>query len=183
MDYLQQIAERVRGLRDALELSVDDMAAQCGVTAALLEEYESGGRDIPVSFLHRLCLQYGVEMTALLSGTDPTMHSYFVTRAGKGPKVERTGAYSYLDLASGFRNRDLFPFLVTVEPSDQPGPLALNCHDGQEMDYVLEGCLQLTIGNREITLNAGDTVMFDARQPHGMKAVGDKPVTMLAIIS
>lgn len=54
MDFIEQIAERIRGLRDALDLSQQQMANECGVTAELLTEYETGKIDIPVSFLHKL---------------------------------------------------------------------------------------------------------------------------------
>lgn len=63
--------------------------------------YESGTSDIPVSFLHQLATTYGVELTALLFGEEPKMHSYYITRAGRGVKVERTKAYSY----HGYRRR------------------------------------------------------------------------------
>ena len=58
----------------------------------------------------------------------------------------------------------------------------MNSHSGQEFNMVLEGTLQLTIGTKSLTLNEGDSIYFDATQPHGMLAVGDKPVKFLAII-
>lgn len=114
MDIILQIAERLRGLRDALELTTADMASQCDISEELLAEYESGMRDIPVSFIHRLSSTYGVEMSAIMFGNEPRMNSYYITRAGKGEKAERTGAYSYMDLAAGFQHRVMAPFMVTV---------------------------------------------------------------------
>ncbi|MDE6793178.1 MAG: helix-turn-helix domain-containing protein, partial [Muribaculaceae bacterium] len=116
MDFIQQIAERIRGLRDALDLSREEMAQQCGVPVATLDSYESGMADVPVSFLHKLSSVYGVEMTALMFGDEPKMQSYYITRSGHGTGVERTGAYSYQDLAAGFCHRTFVPLMVTVEP-------------------------------------------------------------------
>lgn len=183
MDFLKQIAERIRGLRDALDLSKEEMAQQCGVSADLLSEYESGTTDIPVSFLHKLSAIYGVEMTALMFGSEPKMHSYYITRSGHGVKVERTGAYSYQDLAAGFQHRIMAPFMVTVEPHDAEHPLALNTHEGQEFNYVVEGTLEITVAGKANVLNPGDTIMFDAGKPHGLRALNGKRVKMLAIIS
>lgn len=183
MDYIKQIAERLRGLRDALDLEVEELAAQCGISPGLLAEYESGTTDIPVSFLHSLSSACGVEMTALMFGSEPRMNTYYVTRAGQGVKVERTGAYSYQDLAAGFQHRVMAPFMVTVQPSQEDGPLALNTHEGQEFNFVVEGTLEITVAGKSHVLNAGDTIMFDARRPHGLRALGGRPVKMLAIIS
>lgn len=182
MDQMQQVARRLRGLRDALDLSIEDIASQCGITTELYTSYEEGNSDIPVSFLHRLANNYGVELTALLFGEEPKMASYFVTRAGKGVKAERTKAYSYQDLAAGFAHRNIAPFIVTVEP-DKEKPMTMNTHQGQEFNYVLEGSMEIVIGGNSITLNAGDSIMFDANRQHGMKAIGDTPVKFLAIIS
>lgn len=182
MDFIQQIAERLRGLRDALDLELDEMARECEISSQLLSEYERGEKDIPVSFLHKISSAYGVEMAALMFGSEPRMHSYYVTRAGMGVKVERTGAYSYQDLAAGFQHRDMAPFLVTVEPADTDGPLTLNTHEGQEFNYVVEGTLEISVAGKVNTLYPGDTIMFDARKPHGLRALEGKRVKLLAII-
>ena len=96
--------------------------------------------------------------------------------------VERRKAYKYQSLASGFRGRSADPFLVTVEPSAADAPIHLNSHQGQEFNYVTSVSLLLTIGKKTLTLNEGDSIYFDATQPHGMKAIGDKAVQFLAII-
>ncbi len=183
MDFIQQIAERIRGLRDALDMDREEMAARCGISPHTLAEYESGTVDIPVSFLHELSSEFGVEMTALMFGSEPTMHSYYITRAGQGIKVERTGAYSYQDLAAGFQHRVMAPFLVTVEPHDDGREQVLNTHEGQEFNYVVEGTLEITIAGKVNVLHKGDSIMFDAKKPHGLRALEGKRVKMLAIIS
>lgn len=183
MDFIQQIAERLRGLRDALELDVEEMAQQCGISAELLTEYENGNVDIPVSFLHCLSSVYGIEMTALMFGSEPRMNSYYVTRSGQGIKVERTGAYSYQDLAAGFQHRVMAPFMVTVEPTEAEKPMTLNTHEGQEFNFVVEGTLEISVAGKINVLNPGDAIMFDAKKPHGLRALNGKTVKLLAIIS
>lgn len=110
------------------------------------------------------------------------MNSYFITRAGKGVAVERREAYRYEALASGFRGRKIDPFIVTVEPAPADAPMHLNSHDGQEMNYVLEGRLLISLNGREFELEPGDSLYFDSAQPHGMKALDGKTVRFLAII-
>lgn len=182
MDHIMQVARRLKGLRDALDLSVEDIASECGIAPALFSSYENGEKDIPVSFLYRIASKYGVELTALLFGEEPKMDSYFVTRAGKGIKVERTKAYSYQDIAAGFAHRVMAPFIVTVEPSPEK-EMTFNTHQGQEFNYVLEGQMEITVGNSTTILNPGDSIMFDAQRRHGMKAIGDTPVKFIAIIA
>ncbi|MDE7350932.1 MAG: helix-turn-helix domain-containing protein, partial [Muribaculaceae bacterium] len=48
MDELMQLAQRLKGLRDSLDETIEEMAADCGVTPDTLQKYESGEHDIPV---------------------------------------------------------------------------------------------------------------------------------------
>ncbi|MGN0257526.1 MAG: helix-turn-helix domain-containing protein [Bacteroides sp.] len=181
-EQIKQIAERLRGLRDVLDLSVEEMAANCQLSADELTQAESGEHDISVSLLQKIARQCGVALDALMFGEEPKMSTYFLTRAGKGVSIERTKAYRYQSLAAGFKNRTADPFIVSVEPKPDNTPMHFNTHAGQEFNLVLEGRLLLSIGGKELTLNQGDSIYFDSTLPHGMKALDQRTVKFLAII-
>ena len=147
-EEIRQIAERLVGLRDALDLRPEDIASTCNIDLETYLGYESGEKDIPVSFLHQIAKHYGVELPALMFGYEPRMNSYFLTRKDKGVAVERTKAYKYQSLAAGFANRKADPFMVTVEPSAPEAPFTLNTHPGKEFNLVLEGRMHLRIGEK-----------------------------------
>lgn len=179
-EQIKQIAERLRGLRDVLDLTAADIATECGIALDEYQRAESGESDISVSMLQTIARHYNMSLDVLMFGEEPKMNSYFLTRSGKGVSVERTKAYKYESLASGFRDRKADPFIVTVEPND--APMHLNTHAGQEFNLVIEGRLLLSINGKELTLNPGDSLYFDSTQPHGMKALDGKTVKFLAII-
>ena len=81
-EQIQQIAARLAGLREALDISVEEMARVCQLSAEQYLELESGKVDISVSLLHRVSQAYDVDLTALMFGDEPKMNSYFVTRLG-----------------------------------------------------------------------------------------------------
>lgn len=112
------------------------------------------------------------------------MSAYYVTRRGKGVKVERREAYSYQDLASGFRQRDMVPFLVTISPDyKRNDPHVQISHEGQEFNYVLEGELEIKLGEKIMALHPGDSIMFSSTVPHSLRAVGETDVKMLTVIN
>ena len=180
MSHIEEVATRLKGLRDALGLTAEEIAAVCGVDVETYLKYESAKADISISSIKKISQAYGVEIMALLFGEEPKMKSYFVTRKDKGVSVERRSWYKYQSLASGFTGRAIEPFLVTVEPKDTP--VHYSSHAGQEYNYVESGSMELHIDGKSIILNAGDTIMFDARHPHGMKALNGEPVRFIAII-
>ncbi len=115
-EQIRQIAERLRGLRDVLELTADDIARDCDISAEEYRLAETGEFDISVSMLQKIARHYGISLDALMFGQEPKMNSYFLTRAEKGTSIERTKAYKYQSLAAGFISRTADPFIVTVEP-------------------------------------------------------------------
>lgn len=180
-DQIKQIAERLQGLRDVLELTPDEVAKSCQLS---VEEYlgmESGEKDISVSALQKIARKYGIALDVLMFGEEPKMSSYFLTRCGS-ECLERTKAYKYQSLASGFRGRKADPFIVTVEPKPENTPIHFNSHEGQEFNLVIEGRMLLNINGKELILNPGDSLYFDSSIPHGMLALDDKTVKFLAVI-
>ena len=181
MNYqIAQIAERLRGLRDALDLSVEEIAQKCSVSADDYTKWESGSSDIPMSFLFTVAQTFGIDTSELLTGETARAQAFFVTRKGKGISVERRKAYKYQALGSGFVGNRAEVFEVTVEPNDNP--ITLNSHQGQEFNLVLQGSMQLHIAGNDLVLNEGDSIYFDASKHHGMKALGGEKVIFLAVI-
>lgn len=181
-EQIKQIGERLKGLRDVLDIPAKEVAALCDITVEQYEKMESGESELSISSLQKISKQYGIALDVLLFGEEPHMRSYFLTRKGKGMSVERRKAYKYQSLASGFRGRKADPFIVLVEPKPDDTFLEKNSHPGQEFDMVLEGCMELTIGSKVLTLNEGDSIYFDSTQPHCMRALNEEPVRFLAII-
>ena len=181
-DPIKSIANRLRGLREVLELSAQEVAESCHLRVEEYMALESGESDISVNVLQTIARRYGISLDVLMFGEEPKMNAYFITRAGAGVSVERRKAYKYEALASGFRDRKADPFIVTVEPTPAAAPMHLNRHEGQEMNYVLEGRLLLSLNGKELMLNVGDSLYFDSSLPHGMKALDGRPVRFLAII-
>lgn len=179
-EQIKQIAERLRGLRDALDISIEEAAGKVNVEKSEYEKYESGESDIPMNFLFQVAQTFGVEISALISGDEARSTAYYVTRKNTGAKVERTKAYKYQALAHGFRGAKAEPFIVSVEPNDNP--IYLNTHPGQEFNLVLKGRLLLSIAGNDVVLNEGDSIYFDSSKPHGMKALNDEKVRFLAVI-
>ncbi len=180
-EQIRQIADRLRGMREVLEITPDEAAATCNIPKEQYLNFESGEIDIPVSILHRMARNYSFDLTMLLTGEEPHMHAYTLTRKDKGIKAERRASYDYQALAGNFRNRKADPFLVSVEPKKEV-TVNYNSHPGQEFNYLIEGKLKIFIGSKELVLEPGDSIYFDSVLPHGMLALENKPARFLAII-
>ena len=95
--------------------------------------------------------------------------------------MDRRSDYKYQSLAFGFSNRKADPFIVTITP-EETKEIHFNSHPGHEFNYMIEGCMKIVVDGKEMILEEGDSLYFDATKQHGMQALNDKPAKFLAII-
>jgi transcriptional regulator with XRE-family HTH domain len=171
-EQIRQIGERIRNLREIAGLSEEACARDLGVPADTYRRYEAGTMDIPVSFLYQVAHRFHIGLASILTGEEPRLRIYSVTRAGRGVKVERRKDYAYQSLAFNFLDKRMEPFLLTVAPGPDAAPIPLDSHPGQEFEYVLDGTLKMVVGGHEVVLGPGDSIYFDSSHPHGVAAIG-----------
>ena len=126
------------------------------------------------------CEYLKISMTELLTGEPAKLHTYSIVKKGRGLSVERNEGYKYENLAYAFADRWVEPLLVTVDYEDDKD-FHLNSHDGQEFHYCLEGSFLLKIGQYTVEVDEGDSVYFNSKYTHGMKALNNKSAKILVV--
>ncbi|MEA4911959.1 MAG: XRE family transcriptional regulator [Oscillospiraceae bacterium] len=181
---IREIAARVRGLRELMEISTAEMAEKLEIDEKDYCARESGERDFSVTFLSKCASVFGVDLIELMTGEQPKLSFYTLVRAGKGLPLERRSGFKYQHLAPVFKDKKMEPFLVVApyKPEEQTKPIELSTHRGQEMDYILSGQLKVVLGGKTELLEAGDTIYYDSENKHGMIATGGSDCTFLAIL-
>lgn len=181
-EELKQIGLRLKGLRDASELSLEEFAASCNIPLTDYKAYEAGDKDFSINTLKRIANQYNIDLNTLMFDDESRMSSYALTRKEKGLAIKRVEGYKYQALASGFANRIADIFMVTVAPKDDNTPIHLSSHNGQEFAIVIKGRLLIQINGKDLILEKGDSLYFDPKLRHGMKALDGKPAKFLTVI-
>lgn len=179
-----EIALRLKTLREILEISVEDMASKLGVSENTYIDYENGNQDFSVTFLQKCADIMNVDITDLLTGENPKLSFYSVTRNGHGINMSRREGFSYQHLAHNLKGKLAEPFMVIAPYSEkeQNQPIPLSTHNGQEFDYILKGSLKVQIENHTVTLTEGDAIMYDSSYEHGMIAVGGSDCEFIALV-
>lgn len=168
-EQIKQIAQRIKYLRDALDMTEQEVADAIHISVDEYLAYENGETDIPISIIYSAAAAMGVDATELILGEAPRMAEYCVTRKDAGVMIERYPGYSFEALAHNFIGRDKEPMIVTLSSSDKRSPLV--SHSGQEFNYVLEGKIGVTVGTQTFILSEGDSIYFLPTIPHGQFAI------------
>ena len=72
------------------------------------------------------------------------------------------------------------PFLVTLEPSETEEERST--HDGQEFIFVVQGQMEVRLGEEIHILEPGDSIYYDSTVPHLVKCHGKETTKILAVL-
>jgi len=179
---VKEIAGRIKVLREIEEITAEDLSKELGFDTAEYVAWESGEKDFSVGALVEIAGYFNVDLSEIISGKTSKLKTFCVTRNGEAPEVSRRPMYSYWNLAYNFHGKNAEPFIVEASAETENKSINLNTHPGQELNYVLEGRLLISISGHDIELGPGDCIYYNSTEPHGMKALGGKAARFLAIV-
>lgn len=180
-DQMLEISSRIREMREICGFSPEDMANELKVSVLTYNNYENSGENIPISVLYHMSNMFKVDMSEIITGRTPRIDTYCVVPAGKGVRIDRYPGYNFQGLAYKYMHKIMEPMVVTVDPHE--GDPELVSHNGQELNFVLEGAIEVLFDDKRLLLEAGDSIYFNPMHPHGQKAMYNKPAKFLTVIA
>jgi len=180
------VGEKLKSVRIEKAISPADLARQAGVSEGDLAKMEANELAPPLGVIVNLAKALAVPLGDLFgdSGDSP----FCIVRNDDGAAVSRFSSayakscgYSYQGLGQQKRNRQMEPFLVTLNPREDQEVLA-NRHSGEEFIYVLDGKIEVSLLDHKGILNRGDSIYYDSSVPHMISCHGDTPAKILAVI-
>jgi transcriptional regulator with XRE-family HTH domain len=177
------VGTRVRALREAMGLSLRDLAERSGVSAPMLSQVERGETSPTLAVAEKIAA--GLELTlSQLLRLDEGEH-IAVSRAGERRRYER-GGHRFEELTPPLPGQRADVSLHTLEPgatTGGPGDPPMHEPGSRETTVVLEGTLALFVEGSRHDLSSGDGVTFDADLPHHFENDGEEPARFLAVIA
>ena len=179
---IKEVAGRIRALREDMDLICRRWPRPRA--ARRRNTPRKSLRDLSFTFLYKCAEEFGVDVIELLTGENPHLTGYSLTREGAGLSIKRRAGFEYLHKAPHFRHKLAEPFVVTAPylEEEQDVPVHLSRHEGQELDFIISGQMRFAYEDHEEILNPGDVVMYDSGRGHGMIATGGEPCVFLAIV-
>ena len=117
MNSVQQIAERIKGLRTLVGKTPEQMAEEIGVSTAEYYQAEAGTLDFAFTFLYRCAGALGIDVSELISGKSATLTTCQVVRKGEGLPLEPRDGFAYYNLASLKKDKLSQPYFCVAKHS------------------------------------------------------------------
>ncbi len=156
------VGQRIREIREDQRLSLRAVADRSGLSVNAISLIERGTNSPTVSSLMRLATALEVPITTFFQETsDETTvfvkHNQGRNYHGEGLTIESLG--------TGLRDQQLEAFAVTVAPGrgNTEDPIS---HQGEEFIRCLEGRIEYCVGGDVYEMDPGDSLLFEASQPH-----------------
>ena len=167
-DLNERIAERVRELRAAHGLSLDALAARSGVSRSMLSLVERAESSPTAVLLEKIAAGLGVTMAAMFDAPRSSA-------APDDPVARRADQPQWRDPASGYLRRNVSPLgvatpfqIVEVEfPAKARVAFETGARDVRihQQVWVLEGTIDITVGDDRHRLRAGDCLAMQLDRP------------------
>lgn len=187
----KHIGERIKRLRLKKSMGLVELGRQAGLSASFLSQLETG-RVVPtLRNLARIAMVFSKDLSYFFE-TDP-QPLFRVHRRKERVRLPQSGAdhpsYYFESLGFLVPDRHMDPYFAQFLPlggeSEQADAVRTHVHPGYEFLYVLEGRLELVVGDKSgenrTTLEPGDAVYFDSGMPHSYLCAGDKPASALIV--
>ncbi|MCL2491185.1 MAG: cupin domain-containing protein [Coriobacteriia bacterium] len=176
-----ELGQRIKGLREACDVTCHEMAEDLGITVDQYRIYEETGADVPISVIFHMSQKFGIDMTEILTGVRAKLDTYQVVRRGEGREVDRLPGYAFEDLAWLYSNKVMQPLLVTLDPDG--AETSLVTHSGQEFNMVLEGTMEFRLADQSIILGEGDCIYFNSMLAHGQSCASRERTRFVTVIA
>jgi transcriptional regulator with XRE-family HTH domain/predicted Fe-Mo cluster-binding NifX family protein len=173
------VGHNLREIRSKRGLSLRALAELSGLNVNTLSLVENGKSSPSVGTLQQLAQALDVSMTAFFESDQPEK-SVVYTPADERPQAV-LGSAQMQNLGKDLRGKKVQPFVVRLHPGMGSGDRNI-VHTGYEFVYCLEGNIRYEINKQEYFLKQGDSILFEAHQPHCWENKSEQMAQILLVL-
>jgi transcriptional regulator with XRE-family HTH domain len=169
-----RIGFQLRHERRVKKLRLKDVADATGLSVSMISKIETDKVSPSLSTLHQVAQALGTSVSALFAMeetfTQVVCQQHERPIAGKVQSMSEWDGIEAEIMVPYAHGRMLEGFVFVMEPGGHSGGVLQ--HEGEECGYVLEGRLELSVGDRKYVLNRGDSFFFPSSAPHAYRNPG-----------
>jgi transcriptional regulator with XRE-family HTH domain len=179
------IGAKIKELRSAKKLTLQDVANETGFSTSLLSQIENNNISPPIATLAKIASFFDVRIGHFFAEEEEC--SYEVLRSNERTVMPRVisedgsrHGYFIESLSVRKKNKKMDPFFLTL--NEQVSNTSTYSHNGEEFLFIMKGTAVLLLDDQRIVLNEGDCVYFDSNLKHRLLSVDKDEVKVLAVV-
>lgn len=180
-DKADHQGERIKSLRLEKGLSIRGLAKQSGLTHPFIAMVERNETSPSVSSLKKILSVLDVTLSDFFSDRDSLDRVAFY-RADDLVELADGEQVSYRQVGANLRNAQMMLLHERYAPGASTGDDGYS-HQAEEGGVIIQGRLEITVGNVSETLGPGDAYYFDSTLPHRMENVSDEQCIVVSAVT
>ncbi len=172
----REIGKRLKQIRLRLALSQRQLARQSGVANATISQIEAGKLNPTVSMLKKVLDGIPISLGDFFGDEFETLDRVFF-RASELTEIA-DGGVSFRQVGKNLGNRSIQLIQERYQPGAGTGKHAIT-HEGEECGIILNGRLEVTVGDDTAVLAKGDAYYFKSNRPHQFRNIGNEPCELI----
>ncbi|SRR5581483_6607247 len=178
-----EIGAKLRQLRLSKKIALIDLGKHTGLSASMLSQLENGKLIPTLPTLTRIAMFFEVGLEYFF-GEKKTKRTFSVVRADERKFAQQPQSpvpgYLFEALNQGGADKGFAAYLAEFTELEREHAHE-HTHEGSEFLHVLSGDLSLFYQSEEHVLHAGDSVYFDASEPHSYRGRSDIPAKAILV--
>ena len=176
------IGSQIRELRKTRGMTLQFVAGHVGVSIGYLSQIERNQSKLTIGVLTRIAHLLGVNVNWFFAPNagGPPEERNLIVRAGNRRMMSFTGLGISEELLSPNLAGPLELLLSTIEPGADSDYYS---HEGSEAGMVLQGRLELWIGENRFELREGDSFAFSSTETHRCRNPGHTASKVVWVIT
>lgn len=179
----EQVCEKLKRRREEiLNLTLEQMAEKCGLSASTLSLVERGIRMPSLKVLQKIAAAYEITnwTTMMLSSRVTEKSAVAIKRNTPLITTELEDQLIYeVHRSERVMNAKMLPCFVVIPPKSNSGNPTV--HFGEELVFVIEGAVDYYVDKEKYHLEDGDLIHLQADKPHWIENPEDKEARLLAV--
>ena len=176
------LGKRFRDLRKQRRLTLTRMAKMTGRSVSLLSQIETGKVNPSFGSMQTLAEALAVPLSQLMLQDEAKTENDHALMKSRDRKVLTTRGGVEHQLLSHSLSPS-FEFVLNVLPPGSSTGKDLYAHDGLECGLLLEGELEVRVGERIFHMKPGDSITLASSTPHRVANCGTKKATAVWVNS
>jgi quercetin dioxygenase-like cupin family protein len=174
-NVLTPVGKKIKKARTAKKMSYDALANDTGFSVDFIKQVEAGKVTPPVGSLLQISRALEIDSGDLLKEDEDRMQDRIKAY------TKRTDSYAYTTLTPGAENKHLKAFRVKIDAMKDHEGVSYN-HEGEEFVYVLQGAVEVVVGEHVNSLGPGDSLHFNSGIQHLLRNVGEEDAELIVVI-
>lgn len=179
MTDLDNIGDKIRTLREARNLSVKILAEISGVSTSMISQIEHEKVSPSLSTLKKILDAMDETIISLVQlGNKQNSIKGLIKKEDRMKVIVSPGVH-YEVLST--MNKTYSMFVSYLNPGS--GTEDFFIHEGLESGLIIQGKVELTIGETKVIMENGDSITHSSTIPHKWRNIGDETVVGIWVVS